>query len=153
MNPRPNPSIATSTKTPAARRTLLVVNVLMGLTSTRLFALLFIPNLAAFGGEAPDAWLGPWVTDGVLGLLIPLAILAAHRLRSARVWACLIMYNTLGAFDYLTGLVTQSLSPLPASIAPPTLVYGSLSFTLIVQIVVIALLFRRSIVDHFTGVA
>jgi hypothetical protein len=48
------------------------------------------------------------------------------------------------------GLVTQWQSPLPPSIAPTLLVYGSLSFTLVAQLVVIVLLLRRDVVKDFT---
>lgn len=134
---------------PASSKVYLLISVLIGLTATRALAMMFIPKLTMFGGTAPDAWVGPWVTDAILGLLIPVVIVAMYRFRKARVWGCRLLYNGIGAFDYATGLVTQSLHPLPASIAPPGLVFGSLSFTLCLQIVVIVLLFRRDVIHDF----
>lgn len=135
----------------APRKVHLLIGVLIGLTATRSLALIFIPKLAMFGGAAPDSWAGPWVADAILGLLIPVVLIVLYRFRSARAWGLILLYNGIGAFDYITGLVTQTFHPLPASIAPPWLVFGSLSFTLVVQIVVMALLLRRDIVDYFTG--
>lgn len=129
----------------------MLISVLIGLTATRALAIAFIPKLAMFGGAAPDAWVGPWVADVALGLLIPLVLFTLHRIRSARAWGLILLYNGIGAFDYSMGLVTQWQSPLPPSIAPTSLVYGSLSFTLMVQLVVILLLLRRDVVSHFTG--
>ena len=102
-----------------------------------------------FGGTAPDVWVGPWIADSVLGLLIPVVLFALYRVRSARAWGLILLYNGIGAFDYSIGLVTQWQSPLPPSIAPTWLVYGSLSFTLTAQLAVIALLLRRDVVNHF----
>ena len=128
----------------------MLIGVLIGLTATRALAIAFIPKLTMFGGTAPDAWVGPWVADAVLGLLIPLVIFTLYRFRSARAWGLILLYNGIGAFDYSMGLVTQWQSPLPPSIAPASLVYGSLSFTLVVQLVVIVLLLRRDVVKDFT---
>ncbi|MEM1180129.1 MAG: hypothetical protein AAGM22_17440 [Acidobacteriota bacterium] len=138
----------TEGKTP---RVVLWISILIGSTVTRALAITFIPELEIFGGSAPDVWLGPWVTDGILGVLIPFVIMALWRLRGPRIWGGLLIYNALGAFDYLTGLITQWLHPLPASIAPPGLVYGSLLFTLAAQLTVIVLLFRRDAVAHIFG--
>lgn len=104
-----------------------------------------------FGGAAPDVWIGPWVTDSVLGLLIPVVLVVSYRLRSTRAWGLILLYHGIGAFDYSIGLVTQWQSPLPPSIAPTWLVYGSLSLTLAAQLVVIAMLLRRDVVAHFAG--
>jgi hypothetical protein len=128
----------------------LLISVLIGLTATRALAMAFIPKVAMFGGAAPDAWVGPWVADSVLGLLIPLVLFTLHRIRAARAWGLILLYNGIGAFDYIMGLVTQWQSPLPPSIAPTLLVYGSLSFTLVAQLAVIVLLLRRDVVKDFT---
>lgn len=134
---------------PAPPKVYLLISVLIGLTATRALAMLFIPMITMFGGTAPDAWVGPWVTDAILGLLIPVVIIALYRLCTARAWGCLLLYNGIGAFDYASSLVTQLIHPLPASIAPPGLVSGSLSFTLCLQFVVIVLLFRRDVIHDF----
>ena len=57
------------------------IAVLIGLTIPRVQTLLFLPKLEMFGGIAPDAWFAAWVSDAILGLLIPLAIYALLRLR------------------------------------------------------------------------
>ncbi|MEM1184888.1 MAG: hypothetical protein AAGI53_07780 [Planctomycetota bacterium] len=133
-------------------RVLVVISVLIGLTVTRSFALAFVPKLSMFGGAAPDAWLSPWITDAALGVMIPVVIIAVHKLRGAWVWGGLLVYNTLGAFDYANGLVTQWLHPLPASIAAPSVVVGSICFTLTLQLMGLGLLFRRDVVAHYLGV-
>lgn len=129
----------------------LTLSVLIALTSTRALAIAFIPRLQMFGGEAPDVWLGPWVVDSMLGAVIPFMIWAVLRLRTQRTWGVLLVYNSVGAFDYVNGLLTQWLHPLPASVAPSWLVYASLVSTLAIQLLVIAMLLRRSTMQLFEG--
>ncbi|MEM1248553.1 MAG: hypothetical protein AAGK22_19405 [Acidobacteriota bacterium] len=130
-------------------RVLLWISILTALTFTRAFAFIFLPELKMFGGDVSDVWLGPWVVDSLLGALIPLAIFSVLRRRGAKTWGGLLIYHGLGAFDYGNGLLTQWLHPLPASVAPSGLVFGSLIFTMVIQTAVVVLLFRRAARSHF----
>ena len=123
--------------------------ILIGLTLPRVQTLFFLPKLAMFGGEAPDAWLAAWVSDAVLGLLIPVALFAFLRLRGPAVWGALLIYNAVGAFDYSHGLATQFTDPLPTSIAPGAVVYAGIAICMIAQLAALGLLFRRDVVGHF----
>lgn len=125
------------------------IALLIALTLPRVQTLFFLPKLAMFGGEAPDAWLAAWVSDAILGLLIPAALFALYRLRGPAVWGALLIYNAVGAFDYSHGLATQFTSPLPASIAPVPAVYAGIGACMVVQLVALALLFRRDVIDFF----
>lgn len=151
MNDASRSRAGSSRSRSAPRRIYLLISILIGLTATRAFAMAFIPKLAMCGGAAPDEWVGPWVADSVLGMLIPVVLIAFYRFRTVRVWGLILLYNGLGAFDYSIGLVTQWQTPLPPSIAPTWLVFVSLSITLTAQLVVIALLLRRDVVHRFAG--
>ena len=37
--------------------------------------ILFLPSSDVFGGPAPNAWAGPWASDAILGMLVPLTVL------------------------------------------------------------------------------
>jgi hypothetical protein len=126
-----------------------VIAVLTGLTITRAQAILFLPTLEMYGGSSPDAWLTPWVTDSILGLLLPVVIYFILKGHGLKTWALLLLYSTIGAFDYANGVVTEWLHPLPVETAAPTLVFSALIATLAFQIVVVYLLFRKTVVDYF----
>lgn len=134
------------TKRPKA---LNIIAILSLLTVSRAMALLFLPTLDMLGGTSPNEWLGPWVTDGILGLLLPVVIYFILKGKGIKTWALLIMYSTLGAFDYATGLVTQWLHPLPTETASSSTVYVSLIATLILQTIAVFLFFRRDVINHF----
>ena len=70
-------------------------------------AITFLPTLNRFGGSSPDSWLAPWITDSILGILLPVMIYFIFKRKGIKTWAILIIYTTLGAFDYATGLVTE----------------------------------------------
>jgi len=128
-----------------------VIAVLMLLTITRLQAISFISSLEMFGGISPDAWLAPWVSDGILGVLLPIMVYFTLRGSGIKLWGLLVLYNAVGAFDYANGLATQWRSPLPSAIASSTLVYGAISVTISLQIVALLLLFRNDVIHHFKG--
>ena len=125
------------------------IAVLMLLTITRLQAILFISSVEMFGGISPDAWLGPWVSDAILGVLLPIMIYFTLRGSGIKLWGLLVLYNAVGAFDYSQGLVTQWINPLPPDVASLTLVYGALSVTILLQLMALFLLFRNDVVHHF----
>lgn len=103
-----------------------------------------------FGGSAPDAWFGPWLSDAIFGILVPAIVYLFWKQRSIVIWGIIIIYNALGAFDYATGLMTQWLHPLPHEIAPPFLVYSGISVFMSLQLIALALLFRTDVITHFT---
>ena len=119
----------------------------MLLTATRFTVAFRLPSLEMFGGTTPDAWIAPWVSDTILGLLVPAMVFLAWKRTGPPIWGALIAYNAVGAFDYVHGLATQWIHPLDNA----ALTYGSITFFLALQIVVIGVLFRSEVVDHFTG--
>jgi len=126
-----------------------VIAVLTVLTITRAQAILFLPTLNMFGGSSPDAWLAPWVSDSILGLLLPAVIYFLLKGKGIKTWALLILYSAIGAFDYANGLVTEWLHPLPEDTAGQALVFTALTATFIFQLMVIYLLFRDKVINHF----
>lgn len=123
------------------------IGVLMLLAATRFTVAFRLPSLEMFDGATPDAWIAPWVSDTILGLLVPVMVLLAWRRTGPVVWGALVAYNAVGAFDYVHGLATQWIHPLDNA----ALTYGSITFFLVLQIIVIGLLFRSEVVDHFIG--
>lgn len=126
-----------------------IIAILTALTITRVMALTFLPTLKIFGGTSPDEWLAPWVTDGILGLLLPVVIYFILKGKGLKIWALLIVYSALGAFDYATGLITQWFYPLPVETASPSVVLISLCTTLLIQVMVVILFFRNNVINHF----
>lgn len=127
----------------------LIIALLMGATVFRAQTVFFLSSVEAFGGPAPDAWFGPWLSDAILGFLVPVMVFLFWRSRSAKVWGALVVYNGIGAFDYSQGLITQVLSPMPAEMASPASVYAGIAVFLVMQLVVLVLLFSRTVVTHF----
>ena len=130
-------------------KTLNLIAIFTLLTISRAMALTFLPTLKMFDGTSPNEWLAPWVTDGILGLLIPVVLYFILKGKGIKTWALLIIYCALGAFDYATGLVTQWLHPLPAETASSSIVFISLTATLIIQIIAVFLFFRKDVINHF----
>lgn len=126
-----------------------IIAILTVLTIPRAMALAFLPTLKIFNGTSPDEWLGPWITDGILGLLLPVVMYFILKGKGIKTWALLIIYSTLGAFDYATGLVTQWLHPLPVETASSSTVFISLTATLIFQTIAVFLFFRNDVINHF----
>ncbi|MEM8612713.1 MAG: hypothetical protein AAGF93_11900 [Cyanobacteria bacterium P01_H01_bin.105] len=92
------------------RTTPKVIDVIAALTTLTILqaqTLFFFQTLEMNGGVNPDAWLAPWVSDSVLGLLVPVVIYFLFKGSGAKIWALLIMYSALGTFDYANGLATQ----------------------------------------------
>jgi hypothetical protein len=121
----------------------------MAATMFRAQTILFLPAVEMFGGPAPDGWFGPWLSDAVLGFLVPLMVFLFWTRRGVRVWGVLVIYNAVGAFDYSQGLITQYVSPMPASMATAATVYAGIGLFMTLQLVALALLFRPGTVSHF----
>ena len=117
----------------------------------RALTITMMPSLEMYGGVNPDAWFGPWISDTILGFLVPVMIYLLLRKRGAKIWGILLIYNAIGAFDFAHGLITEWTDPLiPDGIfGTPALTYGSVSFSMIVQILVILLLFNKKVIDYF----
>ena len=128
------------------------ITILILLTTMRGFMITQLPSLQMFGGINPDAWFAPWVSDTILGILAPLMAYVTLKKRGIKIWGLLLLYNAVGAFDYLHGLATQWTDPLvpDGMFGTPELTYGSIGFSLIVQLVAIGLLFQRDVVTYFT---
>ncbi|MEM9022780.1 MAG: hypothetical protein AAGB22_03505 [Bacteroidota bacterium] len=130
-------------------KVLITIAVLTGLTIPRAQGLLFLPTLEMVGGSSPDAWLAPWVTDAILGLLVPVVIYALLKKTGASTWGLILVYSAIGAFDHANGMVTEWLTPLPVETAGPALVFGSLIATISFQLAAIVLLFRKDVRAYF----
>jgi uncharacterized protein len=128
-----------------------LILILMLTTIPRCQVVLFFSELQMFGGESPDAWLGPWISDAMIGYLLPAMIFLLLKRKGAVVWASLILYNAIGAFDYFQALFIQYSHPLPSTLATPALVFGSLTATLLLQGHVVILLFTQNMRNHFLG--
>jgi len=130
-------------------RTRWAIAVLMSATIFRAQTILFLPTVEMFGGIAPDAWFAPWLSDTVLGFMVPLMVYLFCRRRGIGVWGALVIYNAVGAFDYATGLATQWTSPMPAEMASATTVYLGIGVFMACQLIALALLFRDDVIAYF----
>lgn len=127
------------------------ITLLMTATVFRAQTVLFLPSVEAFGGPAANAWFGPWLSDAVIGVLVPVMVYVLWKRRTPRAWGFLVVYNSLGAFDYSHGLLTQYFYPMPAEMASPTTVYLGIGVFMVLQLIAIWRLFHRSIIAHFYG--
>ncbi|MEM9328312.1 MAG: hypothetical protein AAGA85_21775 [Bacteroidota bacterium] len=75
--------------------------------------------------------------------------------RGLKVWGALVAYNAMGAFDYVHGLMAQWTDPLVPNgmMGTPALTYGSIGFSLVVQLVVVYLVFRPQVMNYCSGSA
>ena len=143
----PRPTTTATTANSTRPRAVVWITILMLLTITRFSVVFRLPSLEMFDGTSPDAWFAPWVSDTILGLLVPVMAYLAWNRRGVVVWGALIGYNAVGAFDYVHGLATQWIHPLDNA----AVTYGSISFFLALQLTVIALLFRPDVITHLTS--
>ncbi|MEM1074983.1 MAG: hypothetical protein AAF665_15655 [Pseudomonadota bacterium] len=139
------------TKAPPRKKPFIVSVIagLMLLTIFRTQTILFIPELAMFGGIAPNGWFGPWASDFLIGLLVPVMVFLVLRSSNIKVWGLLVVYNALGAFDYSHGLITQWISPMPEVMASQATVYAGIGVFMLCQLVALGLLFRSDVLRHF----
>ena len=128
------------------------IAILMLLTTMRFFTVTQLSSLQMFGGVNPDAWLAPWVSDTILGAFAPFMIYILFKKRGLKIWGILLIYNAIGAFDYIHGLATQWTDPLVPNgmLGTPELTFGSIGFSLIVQLLAIYLLFQDDVVKYLT---
>ena len=126
------------------------IAILMGVTIFRAQTLLFLPTVQMYGGPSPDAWFAPWLSDAILGFMLPVMLWLLWARRGVRVWGALVVYNAVGAFDYSSGLATQWHAPMPAEMASAGTVYGGIGFFIMCQLIALTLLFRSDVVDHFS---
>ncbi|MEM0978075.1 MAG: hypothetical protein AAGJ34_11105 [Pseudomonadota bacterium] len=131
-------------------RTKWIITILMAATIFRAQTLLFLPTIEAFGGIAPNAWFGPWLSDAIIGLLLPLMLYVLWLGTSTRAWGALVVYNALGAFDYSHGLMTQYFHPMPVEMASPMTVYVGIGVFMVLQLIALAILFQRRVADGFS---
>ena len=127
-----------------------VIAILVMLTIFRVQTILFIPKIEMFGGIAPNGWLGPWVSDFVIGLLVAVMVYLALTAKGVRIWGLLVIYNAVGAFDYSQGLITQWVSPMPEEMASQMTVYLGIGLFMIFQLIALTLLFRTDVIHHFS---
>lgn len=125
------------------------ITLLMGVTIFRVQTILFLPQVEMFGGIAPDGWFGPWLSDTIIGLILPIMIYLFWTRRTIAVWAVLIAYNAVGAFDYSQGLITQWISPMPVEMASPMTVYLGIGLFMVFQLTALGLLFRSDVIAAF----
>lgn len=127
------------------------IALLMGATIFRAQTILFLPQVQMFGGIAPDGWFGPWLSDTIIGFMLPVMLYLFWTRRSVAVWGVLIAYNAVGAFDYSQGLITQLISPMPVEMASAATVYIGIGLFMCFQLVALGLLFRRDVIGAFKG--
>lgn len=125
--------------------------MLMSATIFRAQTILFLPTVEMFGGIAPDAWFAPWLSDTVLGFMVPMMVYLFWRQRGIGIWGALVIYNAVGAFDYATGLATQWTSPMPLEMASAMTVYLGIGVFMMSQLIALALLFRDEVIAHFAA--
>ena len=71
------------------------------------------------------------------------------RKTGAKVWAALIVYNALGAFDYSHGLATQWHYPQMTEGAVSAAMYTVISLGMIFNLAIALMMFRGDIMHHF----
>ena len=143
-------------KVKGARRTpqeIKWIAILIAITMMRAFMGIQLPTLQMYGGENPDAWFAPWISDTIIGLLAPIMIYLTIKRTGIMVWGTLIAYNAIGAFDYVHGLMVQWTDPLIPNglMGTPELTYGSIGFSLLVQLTILYLLFKPTVTDYFSN--
>ena len=122
---------------------IIVIPILILITTLRTAAGTLIPNLEMFDGNLSNAWTGPFFADVVLGVMAPFVAYLAWKKVGKRLWGFLVVYNAVGAFDYLQGLVVSIHSPDPALPSITLILFMTL------QITILLLLFRKDVVEHY----
>jgi hypothetical protein len=136
-------------QSPHRRRALIAMTIMMALTFSRACVVTCFPHLEMYGRVDANAWFAPWVSDTILGLLVPVMIYLLWRKTGAKVWAALIVYNALGAFDYSHGLATQWHYPQMTEGAVSAVTYTVISLGMIFNLAIALMMFRGDIMRHF----
>ena len=130
-----------------------VVGVLLCYTLTRTMMALQLGSAKMFGGENADGWLGPWLSDTILGALTPFAIYCAFTGKGVVAWGLLLSFNVVGSYDYMNGLFAQYLHPMVTMMggpAPPAaVIYGSIGLGCLCQITNVILLLQSNAIQFF----
>ena len=127
-----------------------LIAIMTLLTVSRTMVVTFFPHLQMYGGIDANAWFAPWVSDTILGLLSPFAAYAIWHKTGTRLWALLITYSLLGAFDYAHGLGVQWHYPQVTEGAVSAVIYGAIGFGLIMNLGAGLLLLRSDVMHYFT---
>lgn len=127
----------------------ILMTIMMALTFSRTSVATYFPHLEMYGGVDANAWFAPWVSDTILGLLVPVMIYLLWRQTGAKVWATLIAYNALGAFDYSHGLATQWHYPQATEGAVSAVIYSAIGLGMVLNIAVALMMFRGDVMRHF----
>ena len=136
-------------QSPYPRRAFILITIMVVLTSSRASVVTYFPHLEMYGGIDANAWLAPWVSDTILGLLVPVMIYLLWRKTGAKVWAGLIVYNALGAFDYSHGLATQMHYPQMSEGSVSAVIYTAIGLGMIFNLIVTLMMFRGDVMRHF----
>jgi hypothetical protein len=131
------------------RRAFIAMTIMMVLTFSRASVVTYFPHLEMYGGIDVNAWFAPWVSDTILGLLVPVMIYLLWRKTGAKVWAGLIVYNALGAFDYSHGLATQMHYPQMTEGSVSAVIYTTIGLGMIFNLIVTLMMFRGDVMRHF----
>jgi hypothetical protein len=135
----------------AARpRILALIAVMTLLTMSRTMVVTFFPHLEMYGGIDANAWFAPWVSETILGLLSPFLAYSIWRKTGTTLWALLIAYSFLGAWDYAHGLAVQWHYPQVTEGGISAVIYGAIGFGLIMNLCAGLLLLRTDVMRHFT---
>lgn len=136
-------------QSPHHRRAFIVMTIIMVLTFSRASVVTYFPQLEMYGGIDANAWFAPWVSDTILGLLVPVMIYLLWRKTGAKVWAALIVYNALGAFDYFHGLATQWHYPQMTEGSVSAVIYTAIGLGMIFNLIVALMMFRGDVMRNF----
>ena len=130
-----------------------IVGALLCYTLTRTMMALQLKSAKMFGGLNADAWLAPWLSDTILGILTPFAIYGAFTGKGVVAWGLLLSFNVAGSYDYMNGLLAQYLHPMVTMMgnpAPPAgVIYGSIGLGCLCQIINVILLLQDDTIHFF----
>ena len=130
-----------------------IVGGLLCYTLTRTMMALQLKSAKMFGGLNADAWLAPWLSDTILGILTPFAIYGAFTGKGVVAWGLLLSFNVVGSYDYMNGLLAQYLHPMVTMMgkpAPPAaVIYGSIGLGCLCQIINVILLLQDDTIHFF----
>ena len=72
-----------------------IVGFLLCYTCSRTMMARQLNSAKMFGGENADGWLGPWLSDTILGILTPFAIYGAFTGKGVVAWGLLLSFLVL----------------------------------------------------------